>query len=72
MLKYVIPIWDLIEENSTHDFFFFFFSFCFKFGKEVTKKTKENDKCRLGWKQVGYPSLEVSLMNLVNTTLLIL
>ena len=39
MLKYVIPIWDLIEENSTHDFFFFF-SFCFKFGKEVTKKLK--------------------------------
>ena len=25
MLKYVIPIWDLIEENSTHDFILYYF-----------------------------------------------
>ena len=69
MLKYVIPIWDLIEENSTHDF-------CFRFVLNLVRrrqKTEENDdKCRLGWKQVGYPSLEVSLMSFVNTMLLIL
>ena len=66
MLRNVIPIQALTEENSTHEPFLFLF--CFKFGKEATQILKRMIGANWARSKLATLSLEVSLISLMITT----